>query len=93
MVYERNKTFEINIDGLSQGIVVKLEKLIALNHSDSNKYQVVVIAQGEYDVTPYKVIKTTYLVNANENLLLKIKSLYQEDDRNEINLLKKSIGY
>lgn len=88
MIYESNKTLEINIDGMFSSSVVALEKLIRMNHSDDNKYKVVVIAQKPMDVTPYKVTPTTYLINPNEDLLLKIKNIFDQDKKKELEFYK-----
>ena len=88
MIHENNKILELNIDGLMTETVKELEQLISVNHYEGNGYNVVIIAQRPSEVTPYKVIKTTYRVNPNENLLLKIKAVYKKDRERELEFYK-----
>ena len=80
MTNEEDKTLEINIHGMLQSNVAKLEKLIK-SYDGKGIYQVVVFGRTSVLERPYKVIPTTYKVPVTEELILKIRTLFEENKK------------
>ena len=85
---EEGKEVEINIDGMLSLSVIELEKLIRMNDG-SGVYNVIIVARKPHEISPYRVIRTTYHIRINEDILLQIKSIMEKDAERSIELEKR----